>query len=153
MLDREIETPQDILEISNVMIQRRLTRNALDGSVKEAFQIYILMNSLMDSLPETCGHLLNKEVLTLQQMKAVEFIKQNIGRIEVSVNNVLQRVYFTVKPECRELSVELRDRFVINVDRESQQTKVAELMEAVPDFLDEMDANWELKLSAIPITP
>ena len=43
--------------------------------------------------------------------------------------------------------------FITQVNRESQQTKVLELMEAVPDFLDEMDANWELKRSTIPITP
>ena len=87
--------------------------------MKEAFQIYILMNSLKDSLPEQCGSLLNKENFTVQQLKAVEFIKFNIGRIEIFVRGSLQRVYFPIKPECRELSVDTRDYFVENVNRES----------------------------------
>lgn len=39
------------------------------------------------------------------------------------------------------------------MNRDSQQTKVNELMESVPDMLDEMDANWELKNAIISITP
>lgn len=51
---------------------------------------------------------MDKENFTLQQLKAVEFIRMNTGRIEIFVNAELQRVYFPIRPECEQLSVGLR---------------------------------------------
>lgn len=89
----------------------------------------------------------------MEQRKALEFVKFNTARIEVKVRGMLQRVYFPIKPECRELSVGLRDEFNASIERQSQKTKVDGLMLKVPDLLDEMEANWELKEATLPITP
>ena len=89
----------------------------------------------------------------MSQRKALEFVKFNTARIEVNVRGKLQRVYFPIKPECHELSVGLRDAFNESVIRTSQKTKVDGLMGKVPDLLDEMEANWELKAQTVPITP
>jgi len=40
-----------------------------------------------------------------------------------------------------------------NIDRDSQQSKVTELMEAIPDLIDEMEHNEELENATIKITP
>lgn len=40
-----------------------------------------------------------------------------------------------------------------DIDRESQQTKVAGLMEATPDLIDEMRHNESLQSAVIKITP
>mmetsp|Transcript_11845 Transcript_11845/g.18235 ORF Transcript_11845/g.18235 Transcript_11845/m.18235 type:complete len:264 (-) Transcript_11845:748-1539(-) len=42
---------------------------------------------------------------------------------------------------------------MIDVDRESQQTKVNDLLAAVPDLIDEMNHNEELSRATIQITP
>lgn len=65
----------------------------------------------------------------------------------------MQRVYFPIRPECLELSKGLRTSFVENVERDSWNVKVTSLMDEIPNMLDEMDANWELKSAIIPITP
>ena len=42
---------------------------------------------------------------------------------------------------------------MISVDRESQQTKVRDLLDNVPDLIDEMIHNEELSRATIQITP
>jgi hypothetical protein len=40
-----------------------------------------------------------------------------------------------------------------NISRDSQQSKVTELMEAIPDLTDEMEHNEKLENATIKITP
>jgi hypothetical protein len=40
-----------------------------------------------------------------------------------------------------------------SINRESQQSKVTELMEAIPDLIDEMVHNEQLESATIQITP
>lgn len=87
---------------------------------------------------------MNRDSYTVEQWKANEFIRSHMGRIEINVNNNLQRVYFPIRPVCQFLSPGAKENLMINVDRESQNTKVMGLMLAVPDLIDEMNHNEEL---------
>jgi hypothetical protein len=51
------------------------------------------------------------------------------------------------------MSLAYRKRFIEDVDRDSQATKVMGLMEFVPDLIDEMNHNEELTRATIEITP
>jgi hypothetical protein len=142
----------DVNNVSLLQVMRQMDRFAFDSTIQECFQIYILFNSMNDTL-EDQKDILKMENFSMSQRKALEFVKHNTARIEVKVRGKLQRVYFPIKPECRELSVGLRDQFNEGIDRTSQKSKVDGLMDTVPDLLDEMEANWELKEALLPITP
>ena len=73
--------------------------------------------------------------------------------IEVSVDGKLQKVYFPVRPICSHLSIKTRKGTMNEVRRESQQTKVTDLMERTPDLIDEMRHNEALQSAVIKITP
>jgi hypothetical protein len=94
-----------------------------------------------------------RESFTTEQWKANEFIRANMGRIEINVNNNIQRVYFPVRPVCRFLSPKAKENLMNSVDRESNATKVSGLMKAVPDLMDEMKHNENLTKMFIEITP
>ena len=51
------------------------------------------------------------------------------------------------------MSVGARKNLILNVDRESQATKVMGLMVSVPDLIDEMNHNEELDKAILKITP
>lgn len=73
--------------------------------------------------------------------------------IEVSVEGKLQRVYFLIRPVCDFVSQKTSKALMEHVDRESQQTKVAGLMEATPQLIDEMYHVQGLQSAVIQITP
>ena len=96
----------DTLEVSQITvpkINKNLDRDDFDGCIAEAFQIYILINSLADSCPEAAEHL-ERSSFNSDQYKAFDFIRGHTGRIEVYMNTILQRIYFPIKPVCHSLS-------------------------------------------------
>lgn len=83
-----------------------------------------------------------------------EFLKGHTARIEVCVDDNLQRVYFPIKPVCRYISYKKQKELMLRVRRESQQTKVVDLMKACPELMDEMEMNESLyNAKYIQITP
>ena len=54
---------------------------------------------------------------------------------------------------CGYISAAAKEQLMINVDRESQSTKVRDLIRAVPDLIDEMILNEELSRATLQITP
>lgn len=110
------------------------------------------MHSLADAIHEQ-REILMRWNFTNNQWKAFEFIRQHIGRIEVVVNNKLQRVYFPIRPVCNYMSLAYKARLMEEVDRDSQASKVTGLMDFVPDLMDEMFHNEELTRATIEITP
>lgn len=96
---------------------------------------------------------MTRESFSSEQLKAFEFIRSHMGRIEINVNNNLQRVYFPIRPVCGYMSIPIRKKLMIEVDRESQASKVTSLMSAVPDLIDEMNHNEELSRALLQITP
>ena len=65
------------------------------------------------------------------------------------MNQILQRIYFPVKPVCHSLSRQAKKDLMIIADRENQTTKILSLLEAVPDLIDEMNHNDELNNNTI----
>ena len=83
----------------------------------------------------------------------MDFIKLNTGRIEINVHGQILRVYFPIKPVCRYLSPDARKQLMNNVVRDTWQTKVECLIEAVDDLNEEMLHNDKLRSAPIKITP
>ena len=160
------ETPQTVLlsklsvsnqnnvlgDVSINKINKFMTTDVFEGEIQEAFLLYVLFQSLADGIPSQ-RFLLQKSFYTADQWKIYEFLRQNTGGIEVSVNNQLERIYFPVRPVCHFISKKTRESLMENIDRESQQTKVTELMEKVPNLIDEMKHNESLQNATIKITP
>ena len=110
------------------------------------------MHSLADSI-ETAAEHLEQKTYTSEQWKAFDFIRSHTGRIEIVWDGNLQRVYFPIRPVCHYMSAGARKNLILNVDRESQATKVMGLMVSVPDLIDEMNHNEELDKAILKITP
>lgn len=110
-------------DFQTVRLNKNLKKESFDGNINECFQIYILMHSLADAIPEQ-QEILMRENFTGDQWKAFEFIRQHIARIEVVVNGKLQRVYFPIRPVCNYMSLAYKARLMEEVDRDSQATKV-----------------------------
>ena len=70
-----------------------------------------------------------------------DFLRSHTARIEVCVNGGLQREYFPIKPVCGYIAIKTRDYLMLSVNRDSQETKVTELMAACPELIDEMNLN------------
>jgi len=68
-------------------------------------------------------------------------LRSHTARIEVSVLGKLQRVYFPIRPVCHFISEKTKANLMEHIDRDSQQTKVTELLESVPTLIDEMKHN------------
>ena len=142
----------DMRDLSLNKLNHRLLKESFDGNIGEAFEIYILMHSLADSIKEA-GVYLERDQFTPEQSKAFDFIRQHMGRIEIADNGKLQRVYFPIRPVCGWISQGARKSLMNDVDRDSQATKVTGLMDAVPDLIDEMNHNEELSRAWLQITP
>lgn len=160
--DQDETTPLKILSIENSnnflsdvsvnRINRKLSGDSFDGVLSEAFAIYILLLTLAEAIP-SAKQWVSKDFFTVDEWKVFEFLRQNVARIEVAVDGVLQRVYFPIRPTCHFISVKSRKALMQSINRESQQSKVTELMEAIPDLIDEMEHNEQLESATIQITP
>jgi hypothetical protein len=130
-----------------------LKPESFDDFVGEVFEIYNLISTLADGrVPDALGHIA-KETLGEDQLGVFEYIRAHTGRIEVSVSNQLQRIYFPIPPVCRYLAAGSRQRLMTNVTRESHTTKIKGLIDAVPDLLDEMELSESLEADLIAIRP
>lgn len=115
-----------MLETENIVIKdlplsklnNKLDKDSFDSCIQEAFEIYILMNSLADSVP-AANEQMGRKKFTQDQWKAYEFIKTHTGRIEINVNGSLQRIYFPIQPVCLALSKAARVNLMQRVNRES----------------------------------
>jgi hypothetical protein len=77
-----------VKDLPLVKVDQRLRKDSFDGNVSEAFQIFILIYSLADSI-KIAEDILLRERFTSDQWKVFEFIRSHTGRIEVNVNNNL----------------------------------------------------------------
>jgi hypothetical protein len=79
-----------IQNISINQIDKRLEKLSFEGPIAEAFEIYILMHSLADSV-EGADDMLYKQTgqFTEDQWRAFEFIRSHTSRIEIVNNNNL----------------------------------------------------------------
>ena len=118
----------------------------------EAFEIFTLFHNLAENMESTKSNL-DRKKFSQDEWKAYEFIRSHTGKIEISVNGNLQRVYFPIIPVCHYISKKSRVNLMTNVNRDSQASKVNGLLNKCPDLIDEMIHNESLNRSRIKITP
>jgi hypothetical protein len=113
-----------------------------DSDFLEAFNIYSLVETLADVSINKAGGQTVKEFLDNVSdpafLKTLEFFKMNCRSIEIDFHDTIIRVYFPVHPICRFLSKTTREKFGNNVNRETPNDKVNDLVNASDDFFDEM---------------
>ena len=129
-------------------INAALQWSSFDGPIQEGFNIYILLqktyrNSTNDIKIEP-GE---------KQKLAFEFFEHHIGQLEICINEVLQKVYFPIKPGCRMLTKATKTKILFNISRDNPKTKVLELISAAPNMIDEMKHNSSLEQYKMCITP
>ena len=73
-------------------------------------------------------------------MPYYEFFKENVSYIEIMLSpDVIQRIFFPIKPVCRYLSKNSRTELMTGINRTSWNEKILGLLEAVPELVDEMN--------------
>lgn len=77
----------DLKDLNLNKLQDKLDNTSLDGIVSEAFEIFILMHSITDTIKDAEHHL-TKDKFTVESMKAYDFIRMNMGRIEINFNGL-----------------------------------------------------------------
>ena len=83
------------IEISSV--NNSLKQDSLEGAITEGFDIYILFQ-ILSVYSKVFPSELEDSEFTPCQKKAKEFFSTHTGRIEVNIDNVLQRTYFPIMP-------------------------------------------------------
>jgi hypothetical protein len=84
---------------------------------------------------------------------AYSFFKKNTGKIEVNIDGDIQLVFFIIQPKCQYLTEETKNKFLSNVERETQQDKIMGLLKAIPGLIDEMDHLEQMKSKIIKLPP
>lgn len=124
--------------IANITIHKdSLRMDSFDSPISEGFDIFILFQILSDNSKEMKEKLQDSE-FTPCQKKAKEFFAANVGRIEILVNDVLERTYFPVLPLSRYLTRTQKDAFKSEAERTSPSTKIRSLMESSKTIIMEM---------------
>ena len=142
----------DVEKMSLSALNNTLKRDSFAGNIIEAFEIFILMHTLADS-NDVARQNLAHHSFTKEQWVAFEFIRMHTGRIEVTVQGSLQRVYFPVHPLCHFLSYASRKHLIQNINRESASTKITGLITKIPELIIEMEHNEQLMQHKFRITP
>jgi len=132
-------------------LNQLLSKENMEGDLLEGFDLFSLMNVLSDDCPGSSG-ILTEEFFTPEQLKAYQFFKANAGRIEAVVKGKLERVYFPINPVCNLLSMKTRLSFMYDTRRDSPQTKINDMMQAVPALIDEMYHNERLSHFKFQVT-
>jgi len=145
-------TDVDMANINMSTINNRLIRDSFEEQITEAFELYILMQTLAANSSFAKSQL-ERRKFNSEQWKAYDFIRFHTGKIEIAVNGNIQSVYFPIRPACHFISEQSRKALMENVNRDSQQTKVDDLFAATPDLIDEMIYNEGLQRSTFAITP
>lgn len=113
-----------------------------DDDLMEAFNLYLLIITLADPLinkesSEDIKKILEK-VSDVMTLKCLEFFKFHTKSIEVTFKKSIIRVYFPVHPICRLISKITREKFSLNVNRDTQNDKTKCLVKESNTFFDEI---------------
>mmetsp|Transcript_35853 Transcript_35853/g.35476 ORF Transcript_35853/g.35476 Transcript_35853/m.35476 type:complete len:858 (-) Transcript_35853:45-2618(-) len=138
------------IEISSV--NNSLKRDSLDGAILEGFDILILFQ-ILSVYSKSISEKLEDSEFTPGQKKAKEFFASRTGRIEVRVENVIQRTYFPIMPVCKYLSQDMKDGFLASADRTSPNVKIRSLMDASRTMIMEMEHHDKVDNTRCMISP
>jgi hypothetical protein len=82
-----------------------------------------------------------------------QFFKRNTGNVEIIKDNEVMTIYFPIHPVSHFLTQGTINKFILNVNRESNTHKILDLISKCPSFIDEME-HLELRShDFINITP
>jgi hypothetical protein len=112
---------QEDIDLANLtigMVNNRLIRDSFEGPINEAFELFILMQTLAQN-SEVAKMNLERKRFNAEQWKAYDFIRSHTGKIEISVSGNLQACYFPIRPACHYISEESKKKLMLEVNRES----------------------------------
>ena len=146
------ESDIDIGNLNISTVNNRLIKDSFEEQITEAFELYILMQTLAAN-SDVAKTNMERKRFNAEQWKAYDFIRYHTGKIEIAVEGNLQSVYFPIRPACHYISEQSKKDLMQSVNRESQANKVDDLLAAAPDLIDEMIYNEGLQRSTFAITP
>ena len=111
-------TEFDLANINMSTINNRLVRDSFEEQITEAFELYILMQTLAANSPYAKSQL-ERRKFNAEQWRAYDFIRYHTGKIEVAVNGNLQAVYFPIRPACHFVSEQSKKALMQSVNRDS----------------------------------
>lgn len=88
------------------MLEKPLYSRVCFSTLQEAFDIafiHLIIKDHADDIPDAKKHVGDKalgESFTLDQNKVFNFLHVYTARIEVCIDEMLERVYFPIKPLC-----------------------------------------------------
>ena len=126
--------------------------DAFEGPISEGFDIFILFQILAVYSKEMRDELLESR-FTIGQKKAYEFFKCHCGRIEINVDNNLERTYFPIKPVCHYLNQKMKDKFKFGADRTSPNLKIRSLIDSSKFMIMEMNHHAKVDNNKCMISP
>ena len=151
---KELSNPSDtdIVNYEIRSINSDLKLDSFESNVLEGFDIYILFQSLSANSKIARKHLEDSE-FTNTQKAAYDFFKFHTGRIEVNVNDELERTYFPIRPVCKYMSAKRKADFILSANRESPSEKVRSLMESARTLIIDMKHEAMIDNSKFMIGP
>jgi len=129
-------------------IEDGMKQDSFDDKVQEGFNLFILMNQLADSSQLAAERLDPSSFDNADQLKAFQFFKEHVGRIEILVGKGLQRIYFPILPICKFITASSKAELLEAINRESPATKVTDLLKFSTSIIEEMEHNEWLARAA-----
>jgi len=78
--------------------------------------------------------------------QSVLFFKEKVAHIEILRNNNIEKIYFPIIPCCKHLAKDLKNEFNEKVNRSSTKRKLADLMKASDNLIQNMHHEEKLSL-------
>ena len=97
-----------IQDTSLSKINSLLKHDSFETSIGEGFDIYILFNIMADYNPKAKESIEPESFTDEDEKKAYDFFKMHSGKIEISIEDQLQGIYFPIKPTAHFLSKKSR---------------------------------------------
>ena len=101
------ETDLNIADLNLGRLNSALVKDSFEGSINEAFELYILLQTLAFN-SDVAKSNIERKTFNIEQWKAFDFIRTHTGKIEVNVNSSLQNVFFPKRRMCHFIALETR---------------------------------------------
>ena len=101
------ETDLNIADLNLGRLNNALVKDSFEGSINEAFELYILLQTLAFN-SDVAKSNIERKTFSIEQWKAFDFIRTHTGKIEVNVNSSLQNVFFPKRRMCHFIALETR---------------------------------------------
>lgn len=101
-------------ESSLAKIQKSLKKDSFDSFILEGFDIFSLLNQLVEVLPEE-----RPKLEKFRDESFMQFYIKNSGNIEVMTQFDVLRIYYPLQPKCQFLTEKTKLKFNLTVERES----------------------------------